>query len=137
MSSRFARRGGVASGMTLLEVMVAVVLLATVFLVAVAALPAVSGAQRDAEREELASSLAGRVMERTRQQGYEAAASWSGQADLPVISGGQERVEHFLYAVQVSEVEADLKDVVLTVTWEEAGTERDLVLQTRLFSGGS
>ncbi|HXE73374.1 MAG TPA: hypothetical protein VNO81_12015, partial [Candidatus Nitrosotenuis sp.] len=120
-------------GLSLLEVMLAVVLLSSSFLLTVSALPALFSAQSCAEDQEMATALAHRLAEEAREGEFASLASSSGTYQASLTSNGSSHTRHYVYQIEVIELAENLKDVCLTVSWTQNGIDRRLVLQTRVF----
>jgi len=120
MTDRTVNRRSAEAGFTLIELMVTLVLISIGIL-------ALSGVQTrsssdvyDTGRHERALALAQEQIEVARAAGYALAASTAG------TSGG------FAWATQVDTVSADMKQVAVTVTWNDRTRVRNLQLQTLL-----
>lgn len=123
-------------GLSLIETMVALVLLATTFVAVVSTLPALVESQMKAEELQLATALANDVMERARARPFPELTSIP-QASLSVerrINGGR-HIDHFLYGLDVLQTGDGLKACTVTVTWIERTSPCSLVIQTEIFGG--
>jgi type II secretory pathway pseudopilin PulG len=119
--------------MSLIEVMLAVAILAGIFLSTISVLPTAFQAQRKAEEKALAASVGTRLLERARAKGFQEIEPESGTSTVTLISNGRTRTEDFLYNLSVSSVDDDLKNLTLTIRKKDSGTSDSMVIETRVF----
>lgn len=118
---------GRSKGFTLLEMMLALALFAGGTIGVLEAVHRAQTAATDGENLLIATHLAQRRLEELRNLPYASLAS-EAKASITSPSG----FERFSRAVTVTEPLTDLKQVVVSVSWQTTGGEADVSLQTSI-----
>lgn len=131
MRARFTGSGG----FTLLENMMALVLLSVSFLFVAAVFPASNDSVDRSTNRMAASFVAENALENARATDFASLANSSGNdATFVTVSGGNsQKAVTFAWTVTVTTPATGLKDLLVTVTWAETdGTAQSLKVQTRV-----
>lgn len=121
------------SGFTLAEILVAMLIILSIFLFAISVFP--TGARLMEKNTHIltASSTANNVLEINRHKNFNDIADYDGNTIYSGNLNGKSYVREFLYNVDVDSMNAKLKKVSVTVYWKEDGKNRYLLIQTLVF----
>ena len=107
-------------GESLIEILIAVFVFVTAFLMLLGVFPASNRAVARARNMNFATQVAERVMEDQVAQGYSGVTSNTGNVTIQSINNGNNVTTVFSYSVAVTDVASlNLKDVMVQVTWNQ------------------
>lgn len=123
-----------ARGVSLVELMMAMGLLASGFLMVAGMFPTGLTALKKGESVLLATHLAQREMEKVKSTAYTSIASYSFTENLALTATGSQVTRTFSGSVQADyePVPGRLREVVVMITWLEGGQARYVKLGTLL-----
>lgn len=130
MTASKGSRGRCRCGSSLLDIMISTALLLTIFIFACSEFPTATRAITHNSHYLAASFLAEQVLERTRHLDFPNVVAASGSQVVSGMAAASLEQATLLYATSVSTLNNRLKDVVVTVTWNELGGTRRLVVET-------
>ena len=128
------------SGYTLIEALVSIFLLAFCVLFIISIFPTSSGALKQAENIEVASSLAHQQMDAVNKTSFAAINNFAGSYTYTGSKNGVNYIQSFIYTVTVNPVAGftNLKDVVVSITWaEKRRPNQELNAETIVVDNGS
>lgn len=145
MSKRRTRRAG-ARGLSLVEVLLAFLILLIAVLVLVGYATTVHRAAKDGKRQALASMEARSMLETIRdyQVAFDQAATPAGlsdtkaeylldaESDASKNEAGRMAAAQFHILGKVEPLSGDVYRVIVTVNWQEDGRPREVVVESRL-----
>jgi len=119
-------------GISLIELMIAIGLLASGFLMVIGMFPTGLMALKKSEGVVLATDLAQRELERVKTTDYDAMSSYQVQEELILTASGTSITRRFTCAVQADTelVAGRLREVVVMVSWLEGGQVRYVKMGT-------
>lgn len=106
-----------ARGMSILEVLIALAVFATAFLMCLGIFPTAARAVAQARAEEQATRLAEAELERLMAVPFEDVATGLRTAETRAVLAGQEALQTFTVQTTVTDLHADLKDLQVLVSW--------------------
>ncbi len=123
--SHLVSRGGKKGGMTLLEILVALIIFTSGAVAVVRLLSEGLAAGVDAENTAIAAAIAQRRMEEFRNLDFDTGVVSEAKADVAGFTGFQRQVT-------VTEPQTDLKQITVTAYWRAKGGEVSTSLATYL-----
>lgn len=119
-------------GISLIELMIAIGLLASGFLMVIGMFPTGLVALKKSESLVLATDLAQRELERVKTTAYDSMASYEVDEELSLTASGTSITRRFTCAVQADTqlVAGRLREVIVMVSWQEGGQVRYVKMGT-------
>lgn len=118
-------------GFTLLEVIVALVLVLMSFLFIMSIFPLGSKALRVAENRQIAEILAkGKISELLHKDFADISSSYNNSFTYSAYSNGTSYIQSFIYDVNVSYLNLSLKNILIEVRWNQMQVQKNLYMGT-------
>ncbi|MBI2252219.1 MAG: Flp pilus assembly complex ATPase component TadA [Armatimonadetes bacterium] len=115
---------------TLIETLIAMYLLLICVFFIISVFPASTLTNKSMENLILASTLARNKLEGLRAMNFDSILSFSGTSIYSGIKNGVNYTQDFSYNITVSSLNSNLKDILITVTWEESKMNKNFKLES-------
>lgn len=117
-------------GFSLIETLIAMYLLLICVFFIISVFPASTLTNKAMENLILASTLARNKLEGLRTMNFDSILSFSGTSIYSGVKNGVNYAQDFSYNITVSSLNSNLKDILITVTWEEAKMNKTFKLES-------